>query len=380
MFKKMKRQRPAVLENIIFIIPIMAYWLIFLSPLTASEFQSDENVYISRSEVIEDDLYVFGNMAEIYGKIDGDLSAFCFSIESNSEVFGNANLFSYKSDVGGVIEKSARIFGYDVYINSNIGRNLLVLGNGVTIGQESHIGRDLTCIGDRIEIDGIVDGNLDIRGRMVEISGTIEGDVNIEADEVSLLYPAMIKGNLYYKSPSEATVDDDVFIIGETEWDRQVPKEIPSVGIPPFLGFIVRFVLFIMALSTGFVIILLFKRHAREASVQIERHFLYTFAIGCLSLVVATAGSFLLFIFVIGIPLSLLTGFLGLVFIYIGKIYVSIWLGRLLFRLFNKGKKFAIGWEFLLGLVVLSLLFQISYLGWIIYLAVSYTHLRAHET
>jgi len=76
----------------------------------------------------------------------------------------------------------------------------------------------------------------------------------------------------------------------------------------------------------------------------------------------------ILLVLIVGIPLSILLVSVGMVLFYIGKIYVSIVLGRLIIGLLAKNKKVALGWELLVGLIILSLFFQIPVLGTIVYL------------
>lgn len=346
--------------------------LVFLSlifspiVLIASQFISRDGTIISRNEVIEDDLYVFGNLVEMYGGVDGDLSVFCYDIEAEGEIAGNANIFAYRMDLGGNIEKSVRLFGYDINVLGEIGRNMMAFGRKIEIDRGAVIGRDLICAGEIICIDGTVRGDLKAEGESIIISGMIEGDVEIEAKELSIISPAIIKGRLTYTSKDEALIDEDVVIDGKTEWKLPEVEEEDKGGLSWFSVFL-RVALFVMALVTGLALIILFKKHTNESSVQIEGRFWYTFAIGFLTLAILAGSAFLLLILIIGVPLSIFLTCLGIFLLYVGKIYVSIVLGRLIFRRFAGGGKFALGWELLVGLIVLSLLFQIPVIGSIIY-------------
>jgi hypothetical protein len=201
----------------------------------------------------------------------------------------------------------------------------------------------------------------------VIISGTIDGDARINAEELSIIEPAVILGELHYTSPNEALIDNNVTIDGGINWKLPKQKEKVFDRFSSFL-ILLRMLLFVMVLITGLALILLFRNHTRQSSEQIEKRFWHTLAIGFLMCIVCTMGAFILLTLIIGIPLGLLLILIGILLFYIGKIYVSIVLGRLVFRLFFGQKRFALGWEFIIGLIILSISFEIPGLGIVIYL------------
>lgn len=349
-------------------------WLLFLFLLpgiiSATKFMAKDGMIVSRSDIVEDDLYLFGNYAEVYGKVDGDIAAFCYDIKIEGDIVGNVDVFAYNVDLAGDIGKTCHLFGYKVDVSGHIGRNFFAFGRTIDIDNDAIIERDIFCTGEKIFVDGTVKGRAKIAGDIVTISGTVEGDLEIEGKEISIIAPAVIKGDFLYTSGEEAYIDNDVLIEGETDWtlpkkgDAEKDKD---EGISAFhIGF--KFLLFIMAFITGLALIILFKNHTHESSVQIQQRFWYTLAIGFLALIIFTGGALILLVLIVGIPLSILLVSVGMVLFYVGKLYVSIVLGRLIFGLLAKEKKVALGWELLVGLIVLSLLFQIPVLGTIVYL------------
>ena len=122
-----------------------------------------------------------------------------------------------------------------------------------------------------------------------------------------------------------------------------------------------------MALVTGMALILLFRNHTLESTIQIRKKFWHTLATGFLAWIIFIGGALILLVLIVGIPLSILLVTVGMVLFYIGKIYVSIFLGRLLVGWLSRGKKIALGWELLIGLIVLSIVFQIPGFGTFVY-------------
>ncbi|SYZ74838.1 conserved membrane hypothetical protein [Candidatus Zixiibacteriota bacterium] len=347
---------------------LIAIFLIFIPSLSfASQFMTRKTVSIGREEQIDDDIYIFSNNSKLYGRVNGDFTAFCYDINTVGEIGGNANLFGYRVDLNGTVEKSARLFGNIVNINGQVTGNLLAFGNDLSLGDKSSISRDANFYGQRMTIDGTVNGNLTVDGSDVVISGTINGDVKAEVEKLVIIPPANIKGNLHYTSKTEAVIENGAVVQGQTDWKKpEKKKSEEGEGISAFTV-LLRLILFIMALLVGLVLIFLFKNHTAQSVNQIDRKFWFTLAVGCLTFIVCTAVALFFMILIIGLPLGIFLFGFGIMLFYVGKIYVAIYIGRLILRAVNRARPFALALEFILGLIILTILFQLPYLGWLIY-------------
>jgi len=354
-----------------FKISLLTFILLIITPfiISASEFMARDGMIISRADSVFDDIYLFGNNAEVYGYVEGDVFAFGYDVETNGDITESVNLFAYNVVLGGDVGNSARLFGYQIDVDALVHRNVLAFGQRVDIGRNTEIFRDITCGAERINFDGIVHGDAELNGDVVSVSGIIEGDLIAKGGEISIIAPTTIKGDFICTSVDEPYIDDDVIIEGETDWEPPKEKDTDEEdeGSSAF-GAVFRFVLFLMAFITGLALVILFKRHTNESAIQLQTRFWHTLAIGFLAWVIFIGGSLILLVLIIGIPLSILLFTVGMVLFYIGKIYVSIFIGRLLIGLVARGKKVALGWELLLGLIILSIVFQIPGLGVLIYI------------
>nr|MBN2276662.1 polymer-forming cytoskeletal protein [candidate division Zixibacteria bacterium] len=332
----------------------------------ASRFLSSSGNLVSKNEMIDDDAYSVGDFVEIYGVVNGDLSAFCYEIDTDGEINGNVNVFAYRSYIGGKTERTVRLFAYEGEILGQAGSNVVAFCKDLIIGDKAVIMRDLNFAGENIRIDGNIKGNVDINADAVRISGVIEGDVHIEAQDVIILSSAVIKGNLDYTSTLEADISPEAVIEGKIYWEEKERKPDSENGLN-ILSRLSRFILFFMALITGFGLILMFNNHTRESSEFIEKRFWYSLAVGILAFLIFTVGALILMVLVIGIPLAIILMAMGVFLFYVGKIYVSIVIGRLVFRLLARGRKIAMGWELLIGLLLMTIVFQIPMIGTVIY-------------
>ncbi|MCP4704385.1 MAG: hypothetical protein GY865_07225 [candidate division Zixibacteria bacterium] len=335
----------------------------------ATEILNGDDISISRDEVIDDDLYMFGNYSEVRGTITGDLTAFCYDLSANGTVNGNTNLFAYNIDFIGKIDRTARLFAYKIRLNGPVNGNLLIFAKDIRLGSKSYIAKDLTYSAENIKLDGVVIGNVDGISSKTVISGQIDGDISIETDQLIIISPATITGELSYTSANEAIIEEGVIIEDEIIWIEAGTETDGDIKLTDESSFLGNFILFLAALLTGFVLILLFKNHINRSVEQLETNFWHTFAIGCLSFLGLTFGAIIPAVLIIGIPVSIMMFTFGLILFYIGKIYISITLARYLFSLMNKGTKLPIGIELIVGLIILTVLFELPVIGWVIYIA-----------
>lgn len=352
---------------------LCAIFFIPVSAVRASQFRADNNPTVDIDEVVRDDLYMFGEDVEVRGDVLGELVTFSYSQITNGMIEGSANAFAYDFDMTGRIKGTLRLFAYNARINGPIDGNLLGIGQWIRIRNNTVIGKDINIKAERFDFDGTVQGSLQAEGNNIKISGNIMKDAEISAKSLIIVAPAVIKGDLTYTSATEAVIEEGVVIEGDTEWLKpkakksDIEEEFGGVSTALGVGFDIAF--FVMAFITGIALLLLFKRHAVKASEAVLNRTWYTLAVGVLTFIILAGGTIIAMVLIVGIPLSILMIMLALILFYIGKIYTAVPLGRWVIGLVSKESKPGIILQLLVGLIILSILFNIPILGKLIYIA-----------
>jgi len=331
----------------------------------ASVFHGKGRYFVTRGDTIDDDLYLGVSEGALDGVITGDAVIAARKYSVTGEIKGSLNSASQFATIRGGIGNSVRMFAQTVTIEGTIGKNLLVFGDIIDLSENSLVGKDVTIFGGDVSLSGNVGGNALIKCNELILSGKIAGDVDIRAEKISILAPAEITGNITYKSKEEIKIGDGVIIGGKVDWQKVKPGEDgeKDVGV----GWAMRLLLFTASLVTGLLLIALTNRHVRAATEQIVTKPLMTLGIGFVVFCVAPVAVIILLILIIGIPAAIILLFTYTVFFYIAKIYVAIALGRVGIKALRKDAAPKAGWCLLVGLVVLTILFMIPQLGWIVY-------------
>ncbi|MEA3297837.1 MAG: hypothetical protein U9R56_08235 [candidate division Zixibacteria bacterium] len=382
----------------------IAIILVCLVVLTSSgaygiTFGHGERVHISNVHQINDDLYAFASSVAIEGNINGDLFAGGADVSSDGHVTGSENIFAYDFHHTGKTGGSIRAFANRCTIDGQVGRSLLIFANHMRLGSRATIRRDVLARGNQVAIDGVIMGDLDIEASSINITGQIDGDIKLKADEIIISPPAVIRGNLTYTCDTEIKniPAEGVTVLGKIDW--QLPKE--ETLEEDDEEFSVKVILtlskMLAAFLFGIILIKLFSTHAHETFRQLRTRFSVAIAAGFLTLFIclfslvvlvlsfvlivvglsivsgemAPLGALMLIFSILMVPITGFAGVSGGILFYSGKIVLAMLLGFLLIRAFksepaNLGKG-----QLFLGLIVLTALFSIPFVGFVIYLLAS---------
>jgi len=254
----------------------------------------------------------------------------------------------------------------------NFGASLNIRHNGEVKG-------DVTALGNELTVDGEIGRRLRATAGSVVISGTINGDVDIKAHSITLMPTAKIKGNFKYKSEKEAKIESGAQITGETQWTQITPKDKKEEGYCPGKGFfstkniVVKLLLLLACFVTGWFLIIISKRYVQAAEKMVFGSFLKSLGLGFILMICIPIGVVILLITLIGIPVAIITLFAYFVLFYISKIFVGIAVGKKVLTGFAKDKDASLGWSLILGIILLTILTNIPYVGWLIYFIVVFT-------
>lgn len=379
---------------------LMAVAGLFAGGVQATTIQSGDNIHISNLHRIEDDLYAFGSNVTVDGVIKGDLVAGAYEVFTNGEVTESQNVFAYKLHHTGTVGNSLRAFVNTVVIDGRVGRSVILFAYDTRIGKGAVIERDVDIFGYITRVDGTVGGNVTIEGARIVISGEIGGDVDLEGDQITILPPAVIRGNLTYTCKKEVEIDTaaGVMILGQTQWkqpERGADEE--EEGGAGFRETVLHVSKLLAAFLFGIIVIYLFRKYAQESFNQLRTRFAVSVAAGFLSLLIlvvavlilvvsvvfiivglalisgklAPVGALVLILSILMVPITSFATVSGGIIFYSGKILFALLVGYLLLRVFKPRPAVLSKTQLLLGLIVLTLLFSVPYVGFLIYLLVT---------
>jgi len=368
----------------------------FASPIFAFTVKSGENLNISES--IEDDVYAFSNTVTLTGNVEGDFVSAGSQINISGLIKGDLIAVGGSIIVNGEVDDTARLAGGIISIDNNLKKDLIAAGGQIEISSNSIINGDVVMNAGRIVINGNIDGKLKLSAGDVTINGKIGDAVQINASNIEIGDNAQIMGDFNYSSESEATIASGAKIAGKTNWtkiepntDRQkfrispVKKQnLAAIFTTAWLG--TKAVSFLSSFVLGIILILMIPWVFTKFNERMKRTLGYCIGGGAIVLFGSPIIIFLLaligimlFITIIGASLGGLAFitdiFLVLtyaLFIFVSNIFLSFFIGSLILQkgVKNLDKKY--GWKvlaYLIGLLIITILYAIPFIGWIIQFA-----------
>jgi len=331
---------------------------------TAYVLKTGDEVYVS--EKVNDDLVIAGENIKFDGELLGDVISGGMDIVVSGTIDGNVNVAGYSSKVGGTVTRSVRMVGYKNVADGYIGNNLLMVGAIARVSSTCEIQNDAAISSSMAYIYGTILGGLTVTADQVIISGTISDDVHIEASKsLKIERTAVISGDLTYSCPNKAEIADDAQIEGDKKW-----KRVSSIGKEdPLEAFITTVVLFVGAFITGLILFALCGEPACSVRSVITEKLWNSFAVGLISFVLVPIVLIFSLLTVVGIPVSIVTALSYAVLLYIAKIFVAAAIGDRILKMFSSSEKRSQTLGLLIGLVVITVAFEIPYAGIFIYVA-----------
>jgi cytoskeletal protein CcmA (bactofilin family) len=319
--------------------------------------------YIVRDgEVIAEDQYVSSTAANVEGTIDGDLTIFSGSLTITGEVTGSVIVFSVGSVTvaeGAVIGGSLQGTAGSLRVSGTVGSDVFVGAASIVIDPTGEIGRDVMGFGGALTIRG--DVARDVRGRTMrtEISGDVGGDVDIATQGLDVTESARIEGDVLYRSPSDADIDEGAQISGGI---TRLPTRGNFIyGVILSLATVVSFLGFLVA---GIVALWLFRTSSSRAIGSILRKPIRSFLVGLVTVIVFPALVLVLAMTLVGLPLAIVGVLIAGIAFIIGPVPAVTALGNRV--LVNRGGLFG---AFVVGAVLWRLgIWLIPVVGGFVYL------------
>ncbi len=367
------RRMPAMLLALLLVICVT---LLAAAPAAlAAEPRAGQSVVVAKDEVVNDDVYAFGNSVVVDGRINGDLVAAGQSVLINGEVTGSVWAAAQSVTVNGRVGGSVRIAGQYGTVTGSTARDLLFAGQGLTVSQGATVGTDVLVAGAAADLLGSVGRNVRASAGQLNLGGPVKGSVEATAETLTLAPGANIAGNLTYTSANDAHVAAGAVVAGQTVHNQPPPRQREpgeSLG-RRIVGWIIGL---LMAFIVGLAVIVLAPRLSEAAADAILSHPWTSLGWGALILFAGPVAILLVAVTLIGIPLALIAVALYAIAVYIAQVFVSLFIGRwLLSLLAARSYRFASGRDALtvdliIGLVILAVLREIPFVGGLITLAV----------
>jgi len=351
---------------------IFAFFGLFVTGVSAKVISNDKgSVIIGETEVINDDLFVGAQVAEIDGVVNGDVFIGAQTVKIAGIINGNLHVGANTFNLGGVVKGNVYTGAQNLLVNNaTIGGSLLVGAASVNIDKNTTIGGSILAGAGTLSMDSQVKRSVYAgTGSLVVGSDSVIGKdlyyaAGDEEGQTSISENAKIGGTIY---KSEAKPPKEGFDMGAAK--KQASPFVSGAKVMSGLISLAG------ALVVGLLYLKLFGHHLSHTAELVTKSFWKSLGIGFLVTISAVPGLIILLITVVGIPLAGLAFLMLLIFSYLAKIVAGMAFGNWARQKYNW--KLSTFGTLALGLAVFYLVKLVPFIGFLAGLMVLWIGLGA---
>jgi cytoskeletal protein CcmA (bactofilin family)/predicted anti-sigma-YlaC factor YlaD len=334
---------------------------------SAADVRRGRSILIPTGEVVHNDLVVAGPSVRIDGVVEGDVIAFTRSLTVTGHVTGDVIAFAGNAIIDGVVDGNVRVFSRSVNLQGAIGKNVSAFTNSLEFASKGNVGGGAIVLAADVDLDGKIQRDLmGLIGR-ADLEGLVGGEVWIRGGSLEVASTAEIRGPATFEGPQQPVVETGAKLASPIrteitqEMRRRRGTEVRTVGH--------AILSYVALLGVGILLLLIFPGFFR-ATIRATGGIGLPIGIGALALI---TGAFLLVLGVLLLFVGVGAGVASVMayapILYVAHVFVGMWLGNRI-RGESSDNTGAIIGRMALGLLILRLVELIPVAGWLVWLAV----------
>lgn len=359
------------LRNVLFVLGILVLPL----AVHAAKDAVQQNILLPKNEVVNDNYVRFGQDITVQGTVHGDVVVAASSITIDGTVDGDVIAVGQTVRINGTVGGNLRTAAQTIILSGSVGRNATLLAESIQIDGKAVVGWSLQSAGQSLTLDGTINGNAHFYGAEADMRGMVKGNAFFGMSEDGMLRlsaPAIIGKDFTYQADQQLTIPSDVTISGTVRRQEPMLRESDVKQFFRSLDIFSRVASVFGALVVGLVLVSLLPKWSNRVVTTMRTKAAKSLGWGALLAVAVPVLAVILLFTIIGIPLAIISLLLYGIAWYVTRVYLGLFVGTWIMERFgNKNENGAKIWVMVLGVVIVSVIGWIPYVGWILTTAAS---------
>jgi|GEM_PF-4289062 len=358
----------------IFFIPLLIISSVFFivdSSVKAATSQSvTGDIILAQEQKYYGNLYVVGNSLRLEGEVMGDVYVAANELVINGVVHGDVLGVARVLTINGTVDGNVRVATQELEVYGTIERNMSLLADQATIRDTANIKGTVTGIATNLIVLGVVSDSIEGSYTNILLASTVGRNVNVKITNdfdtgLHVLATARIAGDLQYTALQPAKVAKGSVISGDTTYNMTAAgnEHLWSIDLGDSNWWLARLGYFASLLLVAILLWRLSDKRWREVGdimiLQPRKSLWY----GLLFLVFAPVAALLLIVSLIGLPVGLVIAvFYGMAW-YFFPAWTILYITNLMGQRVQAVKLLPVVWQMMLGLIIIIILGQLSFVG-----------------
>lgn len=349
---------------------ILVLLLLVILPVGVFAQQHAQNTVLSKDQTVNGTYFGTGREVRVEGTVNGDAYVAGGTVTINGRINGDLLVAGGTVTVNGTVTQDIRAGGGTVTIAGDVGRNVSVGGGTVTVSKDATISGTLVAGAGTLAVAGPVKDDIYAGGGTISIDNSVGGNAFIDAGNLTIGSSAKVAGNVSYTSTNEALVEKGASVSGQLEQHAPTraaaqPEQTQQQVRKSFISaFVWGKIISLAALYLfGLLFIHFLPRFTEGVVTIVQRDVWKSIGVGILVLLVTPLVAIFLMVTLVGIPFAFLLLFGYIALLYLGKLFVALFLGQWAAGAFKR--KVSMAWALFIGLILHLMITLVPVLGWI---------------
>ncbi|MBI1862791.1 hypothetical protein HYS00_01585 [Candidatus Microgenomates bacterium] len=347
---------------------IVTLLLIVLLPFGIFAQEQHKNVVLPANQTAENTYFGAGGDVQVDGTVNGDAYVAGGTVTVNGRINGDLLAAGGTVLIRGTVTQDIRVAGGTVTITGDVGRNVTVAGGTVILDKGARVRGNVIAGAGTFSQLGTIEKDLFLGGGTATLGGTTQGNVQARSDTLRIPAGSMIAGNLTYTSMNDAQVEQGASVSGKLQ--HTVPPQ-PNKQVKTnrfanaMTGFLWGKIISLISMFLIGLLFLTFFPRFTERVVETVKNAKGTSTLAGMGMFFAAPIVIIfLLLTLIGIPFAIAALSAWVMLMYVGKLFVAMYLGQWASGLTKRTPSDS--WTLFIGLVIHLLITLIPFIGWLV--------------
>lgn len=329
--------------NLLFSLILLSFFAISqqvysLDLRTGSDLNIADTTPATSTETIKENLYLAGVRVNVSNNSPADLTALSSDITLSGKTEGDVSVVGRDVKISGETIGDLRVVGNNIFISGIVRGDTMIVGVNVQIDKSADLQGDVFIVGGQTNIDAQLKTYSKLVSGLVTINGNLSGNSDITTQKLVFGDSADISGSIRYFSPDRFEKTDNSKVEGQISFNQINSIRDSNVFKKVVLSFINFWMLlqFVTTLILSALLVFVFRVSSQKINNYALNNFGISILIGILSLFIIPVVSVILFVSLIGLPLSILLGLITTIVLTLSWSMAGIVLGTLIKKVFTK--------------------------------------------
>lgn len=214
------------------VMPALLFALALPQQAGAAEVRRGRSVVVAAGEVVHNDLIAAGPSVRIDGTVEGDVIAATRNLTVTGHVTGDVIGFAGETVIDGIVDGNVRVFSRSLILQGNVGKNVTAFANTLDLITSGNVGGGMIAFAAEADLDGKIQRDLLGVIARSELDGLIGGQVWIRGGNLTVAPTAEIRGPATFEGPQQPVVESGAKLASpiRTEITQEMGRSRRSVG------------------------------------------------------------------------------------------------------------------------------------------------------